>query len=170
MKLNRTSEFSAQREHRFTLWRCTICRSQQCTHLLDEKPHIQFIGLNPSTADEVQNDPTVTRCMDFASRWGYDQMVMTNIFAFRATDPEDMKKAEYHAHVTNNYWILKLAAGAGMVLCGWGNHGTFQNRGDEVKSFLKIRKIPLHCLKITNLQQPIHPLYQPSDSQPIPFK
>jgi hypothetical protein len=73
--LDRVTHFNLSRTHRYTLWR--IWDHMFCTD------YVQFIGLNPSTADESQDDPTVRRCIDFAKRWGAGALCMTNIFAFR---------------------------------------------------------------------------------------
>lgn len=78
--------FSPCREYRYTLYR----------EWMPGDKVVQFIGLNPSTADEVKNDPTVTRCINYAKAWGYTGMYMTNIFAFRETDPNEYKTAEEH--------------------------------------------------------------------------
>ncbi|WP_368188730.1 DUF1643 domain-containing protein [Aeromonas sp. R7-3] len=63
-----------------------------------DKPYALFIGLNPSTADETLDDPTIRRCIDFAKRRGYGGLVMANLFAYRATDPEVMKRAAEPRH------------------------------------------------------------------------
>ena len=76
-----TAEFSPCRTYRYALWRWWD-RS---------RPYAMFIGLNPSTADEVNNDPTVSRCIGYSRRWGYGGLCMTNIFAYRSTDPARMK-------------------------------------------------------------------------------
>ena len=57
-----------------------------------EHPLILFIGLNPSTADETKNDPTIRRCINFAKDWGYGGVMIANLFAFRSTSPEIMKQ------------------------------------------------------------------------------
>ena len=85
--------WSACKRYRYTLWR--VWNAQP-------KKICMFIGLNPSTADEFENDPTVRRCIGFAHREGCDALVMTNIFAFRATDPGDMKAVEDPVGVHNN--------------------------------------------------------------------
>ena len=81
--MEKGARFSESRTHRYALWR------------IWEKgaPMVMFVGLNPSTADETQDDPTIRRCIDFAKRWGYGGLYMLNIFAFRATNPKDMKAA-----------------------------------------------------------------------------
>ena len=72
------------------------------------KKYVLFIGLNPSTADENYDDPTIRRCVDYAHRWGYGGLVMTNLFAFRATLPIDLKNAKFPIGKENNLWIGKL--------------------------------------------------------------
>ncbi|SFI76527.1 DUF1643 domain-containing protein [Nitrosomonas sp. Nm34] len=87
--------FSPCREYRYTLYREWEEGQGVC----------MFIGLNPSTADEIKNDPTVIRCINYAKRWGYQAMYMANIFAYRATDPNVMK--EHPEPVGNNDIYLK---------------------------------------------------------------
>lgn len=73
------ANLSECRRYRFSLWR-----------IWDEAlPYALFIGLNPSTADETANDPTITRCINFAKDWGYGGIYMANLFAYRATDPSE---------------------------------------------------------------------------------
>jgi len=131
----------------------------------DRKPFVLFICLNPSTADETKNDPTVTRCIKYAERWGYGGMVMANIFAFRATKPKVMKA--FHAPIgpENDRYLKQLHSMAGITICAWGNHGKFKNRGIEVYSFLRSP----YCLKTTGSGHPGHPLYLRADARPTPF-
>jgi hypothetical protein len=68
--------FSDCRKYRFALRR----------NWDESKPYVMFIGLNPSTADEIENDPTINRCISYARSWGYGGLFMANLFAFRATD------------------------------------------------------------------------------------
>lgn len=124
-----------------------------------------FVGLNPSTADETQDDPTVRRCRNFASMWGFTEMVMTNIFAFRATDPADMKAAREPVGPDNDKWLLESAAGAGLIVACWGNHGTHLERDQKVRALLP----NLNYLRLTGNGQPEHPLYMPGDTWPTAF-
>ncbi len=123
-----------------------------------------FVGLNPSTADEQTNDPTVTRCIRFARDWGYGGLVMTNIFAFRATYPKDLKMAAFPVGPENDALLLQTGRDTGVVVAAWGNHGSYKNRD---KIFLKLFQdsgIPLKCLATTKAGQPQHPLYLRADT------
>ena len=76
--------FNETRTHRYTLWRTWD----------SSLPYCQFIGLNPSTADETKDDPTVRRCIAFSKMWGYGALCMTNLFGFRSTDPAGLLTVE----------------------------------------------------------------------------
>ena len=135
-------------------------------------PECMFIGLNPSTADEVQDDPTIRRCIGFARDWGYGTLWMGNIFAYRATDPKDMKAHEElpEAKAMNELCLLSMAARSDLIVLAWGNHGTYKNRGQEVLGLLGGCDSSLNnikCLKVTKQNQPSHPLYLPKNSEPL---
>src|SRR4051794_22888220 len=82
----RTTIFSDCRKYRYVLWR------DWTDLLIGDQGYAQFICLNPSTADEVQNDPTIRRCIQFAKDFGCSALCMTNLFAWRDTDPKAMMK------------------------------------------------------------------------------
>lgn len=126
--------------------------------------------LNPSTADETANDPTVARCIKTSQKWGYGGCVVTNIFAIRATDPEDMKRAKDPIGADNNSAILGTAFNAGLILCAWGAHGRHMRRSAYVAGMLNGAGIKLHCLKLTAEGEPGHPLYLPGDLEPRIFE
>lgn len=154
--------WSADRQHRFTLWRHWGQTAQP--------RYLMVIGLNPSTADEEQDDPTIRRCVDFARRWGYTALCMTNLFAFRATDPEVMKRAlDPIGFPANDEWLAQCALRASMVLAAWGVHGSFQGRDRYVIGEFERWRIPLHALGLTAAGHPRHPLYVRGDTLPIPF-
>ena len=75
-------------------------------------PHIMFIGLNPSTANETQNDPTILKCIQYCKRWGYGGFYITNLFAYRSSSPDILKKSKKPIGLKNDYWILKTAKSA----------------------------------------------------------
>lgn len=146
--------FSPDRLHRYTLWRRWA-----------DGPTVMFVGLNPSTADETLDDPTIRRCIGFAKKWGYGCYVMTNIFAYRATDPKDMKAFADPVGPENDKALLTEASKAKLVIAAWGIHGVFMDRGKQVASFLP----NLQCLGVTKEGYPKHPLYLRGDSMPEPY-
>lgn len=147
--------FSEDRIYRYALWRTW-----------DESlPKALFIGLNPSTADEIQDDPTIRRCIRYSRDWGYGGYIMGNIFGYRSTDPQGLKKIKDPIGDKNNYWLKKLHKQASITIAAWGNHGKFLDRGEEVVRLLD----DLHCLKITKENHPSHPLYLPANLKPIKF-
>ncbi len=116
--------------------------------------------LNPSTADQEKNDPTVERCERRARRTpGCGGVEIINIFAFRETSPELMKKQVDPVGPDNDRHILEAASKALKVICGWGIHGEHMGRGDQVVEMLTRAGILLYCLKQTSSGQPSHPLY-----------
>lgn len=155
----RKNTFSPDRVYRYTLWR---------DWGVPREPYAMFIGLNPSTADEVQDDPTVRRCIGFAKSWGYGSLCMTNIFAFRATFPSVMKAQDDPVGLENDTWLLRCAQEAGVIVAAWGTHGALKNRGDRVLQLLKDHDIM--CLKVTRGGHPEHPLYLRADMRPMPYE
>lgn len=89
----------------------------------DEGRYLNFLMLNPSTATELANDPTVEGCERRAMEWGYAGVTITNIFAYRATDPGEMKAQADPVGAWNDKTIFDEARYSGMVVCAWGNHG-----------------------------------------------
>jgi len=153
MPLKNTAKLSRCRQYRYALWRTWDNR----------KSYVMFIGLNPSTADESTDDPTLIRCMNFAKSWGYGGVCIANLFAYRATDPADMKAAENPIGSQNNKWLKILAEDAGLIVAAWGNDGAYLGRSDQVKKRLK----DVHCLKMNKSGEAAHHLYQRADVRPI---
>ena len=121
-----------------------------------EKP-IMWIGLNPSTADENQLDPTLRRIRKFSADWGFNCFYMTNLFAYRATEPKDMIAQSDPIGSENDQTLLETSKKCDMVLCCWGNHGGHLGRSAEVLELLKDRN--LYYLEMTGADEPKHPLY-----------
>ncbi|WP_146512401.1 DUF1643 domain-containing protein [Thalassoglobus neptunius] len=128
---------------------------------------VAFIGLNPSTATEIQNDPTVARCIQFARDWDFDEMTMLNAFAFRATDPKVMKRHDRPVGIDNDRYIQKVVQRSDLIICCWGTHATHLDRSRELLEKLEKWKCPLHCLKLTKAGLPGHPLYLKRSSVPL---
>lgn len=118
---------------------------------------VAFIGLNPSTATEVQDDKTVRRCIGFAKSWGYGSMAMLNIFAYRATDPLVMKKVDDPVGEHNDAFIEKYIGIAELVVACYGSHCMHRGRFRQVKQLLDGKRV--HHLGLTKDGHPKHPLY-----------
>jgi hypothetical protein len=125
-----------------------------------------FVMLNPSTATEYQNDPTVERCERRARTLGYGAFRVTNIFAFRATDPKVMRAVADPVGPENDAAIANGAHWADRIICAWGSHGAHLNRGQTVEMLLRSIEKPLWHLGLTQAGQPKHPLYIGYDRQP----
>lgn len=153
--MNKKAKFSECRTYRYALWR-----------VWDEsKPYAMFIGLNPSTADETDDDPTIRRCVGFAKNLGYGGLSMANLFAYRATEPSVMMSAKDPIGPENDEWLYRLSSNAGIIIAAWGNNGIFLDRSKNVLEFIK----NVQCLKINNSGEPSHPLYIPANTVPIPY-
>ncbi len=154
--MEKGARFSRDRKYRYALWR-----------IWDESlPYTMFIGLNPSTADENSDDPTLVRCIRFAQSWGYGGVYMTNLFAFCATDPRRLGEVKNPIGVKNNHWIATISESAGVVIAAWGNQGILANRASTV-----VNLIPeLHYLKMNRSGQPAHPLYLKMTLRPRKLK
>mgnify|MGYP006279470555 CR=1 FL=1 len=124
------------------------------------------VMLNPSTATELQNDPTVERCERRARALGYGAFRVCNIFAYRATDPKVMRAVADPVGPDNDAAIVESAGWADRVLCAWGSHGAHLGRGAEVAALLRATGRPLCHLGLTKGGQPRHPLYIGYATQP----
>ncbi|MBU3028660.1 DUF1643 domain-containing protein [Paracoccus marinaquae] len=118
-----------------------------------------FVMLNPSTADERRNDPTIERCERRARAMGCGAMRIANIFAFRATDPRVLTSAPAPVGPANDAVLAGAADWADDVLCAWGVHGTHLGRGAEVEAMLRQDNHRLWHLGLTRAGMPRHPLY-----------
>jgi hypothetical protein len=138
------------------------------TRIWDYHPRIMhIIMLNPSTADAEVDDPTIRRCIGFAQRENYGGIQVSNLFAFRATSPADMKAAIDPVGPANDSVLeasLKWSKQRGLpVLCAWGAHGSFLMRDDWLKNKAHEIGADLVHLGLTKAGQPKHPLYVKSD-------
>ncbi len=138
--------FSKTRKYRYVLWRVW--------HPLQAR--VMFIGLNPSTADETTDDQTIRRCVNFAKDWGFGGVYMLNLFAFRATQPADMKAANHPSGVPNEGHLTRFAASSDLIVAAWGANGDHMRANDRVTALLTCNH-SLFCLGRTNDGHPKHP-------------
>lgn len=132
----------------------------------DEKlPLCTFVMLNPSTADETVDDPTIKKCMNYARSWNCGGIVVVNLFAIRTKDPIEMKKSKDPIGEGNDEELLEALSKSPLTVCAWGNHGTHLNRSKEVRDLLAKNGIEAYCLNKTKKGEPGHPLYLSSKIQ-----
>lgn len=125
---------------------------------------VAFVGLNPSTADEKINDPTIRRCMDFAVRWGGCSLWMVNLFAYRATKPSVLQSVLDPIGEHADAWLDAVVSQADIVVAAWGNHGQYMNRAASV---LAKHGHKLTALTLTKRGMPGHPLYIKAETKPV---
>jgi len=145
-------------DYRYDLWR-----------IWEPGRTVNFIMLNPSKADGERDDPTTVRCMNFARSWGYGGIVLTNLYAFRATLPTGLFRADAPIGPDNDEIVVNRARASNLVVLAWGNHGAIRGRGMRVESHLIEAGVVPHALKLTGAGEPGHPLYIPGWTQPRPI-
>lgn len=131
-----------------------------------EGQRVAFVMLNPSTATEVQNDPTVERCERRARTLEYGAFRVCNIFAWRDTDPKKMRKAKDPVGPHNDHAITDACNWADCVVCAWGTHGEHLQRGPQVEVLMRATGKPLYHLGLSKAGHPKHPLYISYTQQP----
>ncbi|TLP46975.1 DUF1643 domain-containing protein [Cohaesibacter sp. CAU 1516] len=124
-----------------------------------------FIMLNPSKATELKNDPTIERCERRARALGFGGFRACNLFAFRATDPRDLKKAKDPIGPDNLSQLMQAARWADVILCAWGTHGAHMGLGPAIKSLLLSQGHSLQHLGLSKEGHPRHPLYVSYETQ-----
>jgi len=144
-------------QYRYTLWRI-------CNHDL---PMVLFIMLNPSTADENVDDATIRRCIGFAKAWGYGSLEVVNLFAYRATDPRQLKVANDPVGPDNDAYILREASRADRIILAWGTNGTLLGRNRKVYSL--VARYKPECIDISLDGHPKHPLYLSANQEPFVY-
>ena len=132
----------------------------------DDEPLLNVIGLNPSTADEEKDDPTIRRIMGFARGWKYGGIQMLNLFSYRATDPKDMMRAEDPVGPNHDDLTRFFSKESNTIFCCWGTHGGYLDRDKYVMSMMDVNYFPF-CLGTTKAGYPKHPLYLPKKERPV---
>ncbi len=128
-----------------------------------------FCLLNPSTADERVLDPTLTRCLGYARRWGFHAMDVTNVFALRSTDPAGLRLVGDPIGTGNDAAIIRHAKRADLLVAGWGTHARLCGRHARVVELLREVCEPM-CLGVTKHGFPKHPLYLRADLEPVAYR
>lgn len=141
------------------------------TRVWDEtKPYIVFVMLNPSTADASEDDPTIKRCIEFAKREGCGALHVVNLFAYRATEPMQMRRAVNPVGTDNDATLIetfkKAAYDKATVVGAWGTNGWHMGRDTVVEALAATSGLALKCFGQNRDGSPKHPLYIKGD-QPL---
>ena len=138
----------------------------------DDKPRVTFAMLNPSKAAAVLDDPTIRKCVGFAQRLGYGGIEVVNLFAYRATDPADLRRAGFPVGPENDAHILAACTSATDVICAWGanaEHPAAAPRARAFRHLLSLRPVRMLTLATTRAGTPSHPLMLPYSCAPKPW-
>lgn len=160
-----SAKFSNDRRYRYHLWRSWNPDINQTA---------VFVGLNPSAADESSNDPTIRRCLGFASnwrgRWRCGSMFVINLFAYCTADPSCLRQQKYPAGPQNQRNLRKICRLPDSLVIGiWGNHGSHRSAASDFVKWCYNENINLYCLQTNQTGEPAHPLYLPKNLTPRPF-
>jgi len=148
--------FSPCRRYRYRLWRLWSELAEP----------VAFCMMNPSTANEDVDDPTIRRCVRFAHAWGHGGIVVVNLFAWRATYPAELLQAADPIGPDNDNWIEAERGRCARLVCAWGDPPLrLQDRADAVADMLGITA----CFGFTKSGNPRHPLYLRGDAPLRPF-
>jgi hypothetical protein len=155
----RTAEISEDAVYRYALGRNW-----------GDGPRVNWLMLNPSTADHVKDDATLRRCIGYTKSWGHGGLVVTNLFALRSTDPAALVGAVDPVGEHNDDFIVRAAACADLVVCAWGDPPRQRkSRIVHVLALLEPYADKLHCLARTAAGNPGHPLRLRADLAPVPM-
>lgn len=158
----RGSKFSDDAKYRYMLYR----------RWNEALPMVFFIGLNPSIADDKQEDPTQLRMRHFAQGWGYGGYFVGNLFALVSTDPRGLD--EVHDPVglpDNDQWLASMQGQSARTIAAWGcqgrkNDSIVHRRAAKVAYNMR-QSGDLYCLATTTDGCPRHPLYLKGNLQPV---
>lgn len=156
------ADFDERRLYRYNLWRIwgRRLRPKLCG----------WVMLNPSTGDETTLDPTLRRCVGYSRDWGFDGMVVRNLFAWRATAPGELLGVSDPVGQENDVWLTSRWDGVCRVVVAWGagRHPRIGGRDSRVAGLLAPMR-PM-CLRVGRYGDPLHPLYQPRGLSPVPWE
>ena len=125
--------------------------------------------LNPSTADAVQNDPTIRRCINFSKSWGFGGVMVGNLFPFRATKPNDLLSEENPLGFKNGIQLKSMSEECELVICAWGNSSVVKKLQKRFPDYAPLKEVKgkLHCIALCKDGTPKHPLYLRNELKPM---
>ena len=135
----------------------------------ENKDLVMFLMLNPSTADDKVNDPTIRRCINYAKSWNYGGVLVTNLFAYRSTYPKKLLEISDPIGPENLNYLENLNERVSMCVCSWGKSLTVDKLLKKFPNYKPLSKINSHKLRYLELSKdgtPKHPLYLKKDILP----
>lgn len=150
------ADLDVDREYRWRLWREWDA----------DLPTVVFLMLNPSTADETEDDKTIRRCIGYAKSWGYGRLEVVNLFAYRTSKPSELRTADAPVGDRNDEVLRDVCDEAELVVAAWGGFDDHRDRAIEVAEMLDVE---LQALGTTKDGHPLHPSRQPADLEPEPW-
>lgn len=149
------ADISSCGQYRYTLRRDLPSANKELKQIL-------WVMLNPSTADATNDDPTIRRCVGFSTAWGFAEMVVVNLYAYRATDPKVLWSIPDPVGPDNDDYIREYSMCSDMTLCAWGKPGPDRGRALHVRGLIP----NAHYLRMNKSGHPGHPLYLPKELTP----
>jgi len=151
--------------YRYRLWRTLDTHSTRT---------MAVIGVNPSTANEADDDATIRRCRRFALDSGHGRLEMINVFGWRDRDVTGLAAAADPEGPDNWPTVMDVASKADTVVCAWGAVAKLpprlRHRPAEMARALRGRGIVLSALAVTLAGDPAHPCYLPARNMPFPWE
>lgn len=168
---------SEDRVYRYVLYRSLDGedwdREFQDSSVPQKRRTVCFVMLNPSTANENRNDPTIEKLMKYGAFWGFQRLAVVNLFAYRETDSKKLRPLASMKDIVgldNDLYIQRVTVASDQVVLGWGNEGDILGRGLYVARMLGAIRVPLWYFKKTDRGEPTHPLYQRDLAELIEWK
>tara|TARA_B100000073_G_scaffold83664_1_gene64275 strand:- start:199 stop:651 length:453 start_codon:yes stop_codon:yes gene_type:complete len=148
----RRAEFSIDKKERYSLKR----------EWDKSKNKILYIMLNPSLADDKNDDPTIRRLISFTKKYNYGGFLVGNIFTTITPNPKEIDKSKGISD-KNFEKLLKLINKVDQIVYAWGDN-------IEEPQLLKELVLNPKCFGKNLNGSPKHPLYLPSETKLINFR
>lgn len=139
-------------------------------HWNSKAPRLLFIGVNPSVADKFKTDPTIRKVIEFAQLFGCGGFYVGNLHGFISPYPEVMRAAADSIGPDNDKWLRRMIDESVVILCAWGNHGTFLDRDLVVMQMIRDAGKIARCLGVNANGTAVHPLMQPYSATLRPYR
>jgi hypothetical protein len=124
-----------------------------------DKPRLLVIMLNPSTADGEDDDATIRSLVRICTALGFGSFEVVNLFAYRATDPEELAEVDNPIGHNNDNVIEAAVGRCDLIVCAWGSHPMANYRGEVIRFKVRSLRPAVFCLGTNKLGGPKHPLY-----------